>query len=242
MSAMATGRRGGLARVSALPRPRAADEDGGPAGVSRPGVWPAGPVQAGPAGEPGRTWPAGEARPLGAARHPPGEPQAVAFQQVTRYRQVREFRQVREVRVAQEVRVARAAAGGRARTVSAGWPVPGRPGHTARRPAGRSGVHLTRRGRMVMSVLLMMATLLVTALVWLAAAGRAQATGSGPAPASVYRNLTAVVVHPGQSLWSIASEADPSADPRTDMQEIVDHNALHGTNLVPGQRLWVPQG
>ena len=236
MSAMATGRRGGLARVSALPRPRAADEDGGPAGVSRPGVWPAGPVQAGPAGEPGRTWPAGEARPLGAARHRPGEPQAVAFQQVTGYRQVREFRQVREVRVA------RAAAGGRARTVSAGRPVPGRPGRTARRPAGRNGVHLTRRGRMVMSVLLMMATLLVTALVWLAAAGRAQASGSGPAPASVYRNLTAVVVHPGQSLWSIASEADPSADPRTVMQEIVDLNALHGTNLVPGQRLWVPRG
>jgi len=121
-------------------------------------------------------------------------------------------------------------------------PVPGRPGRTARRPAGRSGVHLTRRGRMVVSVLLVMATLLVTALVWLAAAGRAQATGSGPAPASVYRNLTAVVVHPGQSLWSIASEADPSADPRTVMQEIVDLNALHGTNLVPGQRLWVPQG
>jgi hypothetical protein len=95
---------------------------------------------------------------------------------------------------------------------------------------------------MVVSVLLVMATLLVTALVWLAAAGRAQATGSGPAPASVYRNLTAVVVHPGQSLWSIASEADPSADPRTVMQEIVDLNALHGTNLVPGQRLWVPRG
>jgi hypothetical protein len=95
---------------------------------------------------------------------------------------------------------------------------------------------------MVVTALLVMATLLVMALVWLAAAARAQATDSGPAPGSVYRNLTLVVVHPGQSLWSIASGAVPSADPRAVMQEIVDLNALHGTNLVPGERLWVPRG
>ena len=240
MSVMTTGRRAGLARVSALPRPRADDEDSGPAGVSQPGGQWAGPGQAGWVGEPGRARPAGEARRPGEARHRPGQPQAVAFQQVTGYRQVREFRQVREVRVAHQVRVDRAAASAGARPVPAGRPV--MPGRTTRHPAGRGGVRLTRRGRVVVTALLAMATLLVTAVVWLAVAARAQATDSGPPPGSVYRNLTSVVVQPGQSLWSIASQAEPSADPRAVMQEIVDLNALHGTNLVPGQRLWVPRG
>lgn len=94
---------------------------------------------------------------------------------------------------------------------------------------------------MAVTTLLVLASLAVMALVWLTAAASAQATESGPPPGSVYRNLTSVVVHPGQSLWSIASQAQPSADPRVVMQEIVDLNALHGTNLVPGQRLWVPR-
>jgi len=51
-----------------------------------------------------------------------------------------------------------------------------------------------------------------------------------------------VVVHPGQTLWSIASRAEPSADPRAVMQQIIDLNALHGTSVEPGQRLWVPRG
>jgi hypothetical protein len=238
MSVVTTGRRGGLARVSPLPRPWADDEEGGPAGVSQPAGWPGG-QWAGPEQEPRWTWPAGEAQPLGSNRHGAGQPRAVAPPRVTGYRQVREFRQVREVRVAHEVRVA---ATGRARTAPVGRTAVSMPGRTARRPAGRGGVRLTRRGRMLVTALLVMATLLVMALVWLALAARAQATDGGPPPGSVYRNLTSVVVHPGQSLWSVASEAVPSADPRAVMQEIVDLNALHGTNLVPGQRLWVPRG
>jgi len=51
-----------------------------------------------------------------------------------------------------------------------------------------------------------------------------------------------VVVHPGQTLWSIASQAEPTADPRVVMQQIIDLNALRGTSIEPGQRLWVPRG
>jgi len=51
-----------------------------------------------------------------------------------------------------------------------------------------------------------------------------------------------VVVHPGQTLWSIASHAEPTADPRVVMQQIIDLNALRGTNIEPGQHLWVPRG
>ncbi len=208
MSVMTTGRRAGLARVTALPRPKADDEGSGPDRVGRPGGWPGG--------------------------------QSAAFRQVTGYQQVREFRQVAEVRFAREVRVVRAATGGRSGPVSR--PGSGTPGRAAQRPAGRGGIRLTRRGRVVVTILLVLATALVTALVWLSVAAGAQAADSGPPPGSVYQNLTSVVVHPGQSLWSIASQAAPSADPRMVMQEIVDLNALHGTGLVPGQHLWVPRG
>lgn len=84
--------------------------------------------------------------------------------------------------------------------------------------------------------------LLLAVLAWLAVAARAQASSSGPPPQAVYRNLTSVVVHPGQSLWSIASQAEPSADPWVVMQEIIDLNALRGTTIEPGQHLWVPHG
>jgi hypothetical protein len=239
MSVMATGRPGGLARVTALPPPRADDEDSGTAGVSRPGGHPggqwAGPERARRAAEPGRT------RPVGEAGEEAAQPQAAAFRQVTGHRQIHEFRQVREVRVAREIRVVRAAAGG-ARMAPRSQPAVSMAGRAVPRPAGRSGVRLTRRGRVVVTALLVLATLLVMALVWLAAAAGAQATDSGPPPGSVYQNLTSVVVQPGQSLWSIATQAQPSADPRTVMQEIVDLNALHGTSLVPGQQLWVPRG
>jgi LysM repeat protein len=49
-----------------------------------------------------------------------------------------------------------------------------------------------------------------------------------------------VVVHPGQTLWSIAAQAEPAADPRAVMQQIIDLNALRGTGIEPGQHLWVP--
>jgi hypothetical protein len=232
MSVMTTGRPGGTARVTALPRPRTDEETAITSGGLRPGREARQERAAGVAGEPRR---AGESGP--------GQPQVAAFRQVSGHRRVREFRQVREVQVAREFRVVRAAAGGGAWAAAPeGGMAVRMPGRVPQRPAQRGGIRLTRRGRVVVATLLTMAALLVMALVWLMAAASAQATGSGPPPSSVYRNLTSVVVHPGQTLWSIASQAQPSADPRIVMQEIVDLNALHGTSLMPGQRLWVPRG
>jgi len=50
------------------------------------------------------------------------------------------------------------------------------------------------------------------------------------------------VVQPGQTLWSIAAAADPSADPWTVVQQISDANALNGVQVETGQLLWVPRG
>jgi LysM domain-containing protein len=117
-------------------------------------------------------------------------------------------------------------------------PVP----RSAVRPVPRSAVRLTRRGRAVVKILVVMAILLVTGLAWLTGAVRVQAAGSGAPPGSVYRHLTAMVVRPGESLWTLAMQAQPNADPRVVVQEIVDVNALHSSTVRAGERLWVPRG
>ena len=50
-----------------------------------------------------------------------------------------------------------------------------------------------------------------------------------------------IVVQPGQTLWSIASAAEPSADPRSVVQQIMTVNDLTGTKLPVGEELWVPR-
>jgi len=106
----------------------------------------------------------------------------------------------------------------------------------------RTRVRLTRRGRIVVAALITAGVLLVAALAWLAGTARAVAAGSGSPPSAVYHSLRSVVVQPGESLWTIATQADPAGDPRSVMQEIIDLNALHGTSVQPGQRLWLPRG
>jgi hypothetical protein len=106
----------------------------------------------------------------------------------------------------------------------------------------RNTVRLTRRGRIVVAVLLTTVSLSLVVLAWLAIAARAAQAADGGQPGAVYQNLTSVVVHPGQTLWSIASQAEPNADPRVVIQQIIDINALRGTSVEPGQRLWVPHG
>ena len=110
-----------------------------------------------------------------------------------------------------------------------------RPTRVARenRSAGGS-LRLTRRGRLVAAA----ATAVLTAVAALMAAGAAQAT-SHSAP---QRNLTQVVVSPGESLWSVAESADPDQDTRLVIQQIIDLNALNGDVIFVGQRLWVPRG
>ena len=51
-----------------------------------------------------------------------------------------------------------------------------------------------------------------------------------------------MTVRPGQSLWSVAETADPRADTRAVIQQIVELNGLSGDVVFAGQRLWVPRG
>lgn len=105
----------------------------------------------------------------------------------------------------------------------------------------RPRTRLTRRGRRVVWVF---ATLLVMGLltpILLVASGGAQAANHGASPAQVRTGLRHVVVQPGQSLWSIAVQAEPQADPRAVIQQIIQYNALGSDVVAPGESLWVPK-
>jgi len=103
-------------------------------------------------------------------------------------------------------------------------------------------VRLTRRGKIVVGALVALAVASLATLIWLAIAGQAQAAGSvGAGGAGAGHSMLRVVVRPGETLWAIAVRADPAADPRTVIQQIIDDNALRGTAIQVGQVLWVPR-
>jgi hypothetical protein len=101
-------------------------------------------------------------------------------------------------------------------------------------------LRLTTRGRVVVAALVLGGVTVAVLLMTLLASGGAQATNHGRARAG-FQGLHTVVVQPGQTLWSIAAAAEPTADPRTVVQEIMSANALTGATITAGQLLWVPR-
>jgi LysM domain len=101
-------------------------------------------------------------------------------------------------------------------------------------------IRLTRRGRVVVASLLVTGLTVCALLLSLLASGGAQATNHGQ-PRAGYEGMRQVVVRPGQTLWSIAAAAEPSADTRVVVQEIMTANALTSVDISAGQLLWVPR-
>ena len=99
-------------------------------------------------------------------------------------------------------------------------------------------LRLTRRGRAVIAA----AAVLLVVMVSLIVASAAQATSHSVPPRTAEQNLSRVVVRPGQTLWSVAESADPGADTRLVIQQIVELNGLTSDVVLTGQRLWVPRG
>lgn len=80
--------------------------------------------------------------------------------------------------------------------------------------------------------------LLVVGVVLLASLGLAVAARGGtPAPSD---QTTTVVVHPGDTLWSIASEHYPADDVRVRVDDIEQANGLRGPTIQVGQSLVLP--
>ena len=95
-----------------------------------------------------------------------------------------------------------------------------------------SPVRLTRRGRVLVVVLLLAVALGALVLV------TAPATATGdPGVAAVADRVT---VRPGETLWSIAERVRPGADPRATIARIRDMNGLQSSVAQAGQVLLVP--
>jgi hypothetical protein len=102
------------------------------------------------------------------------------------------------------------------------------------------GIRLTRRGRVVLTVLVAM--ILVWGF-WLTAkrgAGASSGPGDRPGAAGRGSGLGSVKVGRHDTLWGIASRHRPGADPRTTVQRIIDLNGLSGVIVQPGQELRLP--
>jgi hypothetical protein len=104
-------------------------------------------------------------------------------------------------------------------------------------PAGRaagSAVQLTRRGRVV--ILLVLVAVGVALMMALTGLVGGAAAGTGPAhPAT-----RTIVVQPGQTLWSIARDVAPNADRRETIARIIQLNALPASGVSAGERIAVP--
>ncbi len=97
-------------------------------------------------------------------------------------------------------------------------------------------LRLTRRGRVVLTALIVV-PIAVWASAFLLNSGGASATAEN----SIAR-VDYVVVKPGQSLWSLATDRAPQSDPRDYIAEILSLNRLSSTSIEPGTRLAVPIG
>lgn len=103
----------------------------------------------------------------------------------------------------------------------------------AARPASSGGLRLTRRGRVLLVVL---ALAVITALMIVFGSGTAATSDAGD-----ITGTTNVTVQPGETLWSIAGEANPGGDIRDTMDDIVKLNSLvDGETLQMGTKLAVP--
>lgn len=113
-------------------------------------------------------------------------------------------------------------------TMSIGYPV-----STAPRP-----LRLTRRGRALVRGLVALAVAAIAYLVLSLGTGAAvQAFTQDAAPLATH----AVVVQPGDTLWSIAARELPNVDPREGILRLRTLNAMEPADrLIAGSELLVP--
>jgi len=110
-----------------------------------------------------------------------------------------------------------------------GRPVSARPAAVSARP---TATRLTRRGRLVVT-LVFLGTVLLAAVAF---GARSAATGDAGSPVPTRM----VQVGPGDTLWGIASQVAGPGQVREKVLQIEELNALPGPALRVGQRLAVP--
>lgn len=92
------------------------------------------------------------------------------------------------------------------------------------------GSRLTRRGRLVVT-LIWVVLLALAVLPFVQSAGGAEPGG----------RTIPVRIEPGDTLWQVARDAAPEADPRVLVDQIVELNGLRaGSDIRPGDTVQVP--
>lgn len=118
--------------------------------------------------------------------------------------------------------------------------VPAAPGGSLRR-----GVRLTRRGRVLLRLMVgIVATVGVVLFVNVRSgaqdAGQAPATDAAATSGSSALAAGYMTVVPGDTLWAIAVRIQPDTDPRAVVQALSEVNGLDSPVIQPGQRLILP--
>ena len=105
-------------------------------------------------------------------------------------------------------------------------------------PAPRATrMRLTVRGRRILAALAALPAVVALSLAVISG-GSALASRDSGAPTGSFATLT---VASGDSLWSIAEQVAPGADPRDVVDAIVRLNALDGVTVSAGQQLSIPE-
>lgn len=103
-------------------------------------------------------------------------------------------------------------------------------------PLSTTRLRLTARGRRLLAVA---AALPAVVVLGTAIIGGSAALASRDAGTSA-ESFTTVTVMYGESLWSIAEQIAPQADPRDVVDDITRLNALESPIIEPGQSLAIP--
>ena len=125
----------------------------------------------------------------------------------------------------------------RARRADAAAPTPPAAVTVLHPPSPRSiaaPVRLTRRGAVVLAAALVVAS---AALVAVARASTPDAAAGPARPAGITTGARVVVVHAGDTLWSLAGRLWPDRDPRAAVELLMRRNHLGDAQLVPGEVL-----
>jgi len=102
--------------------------------------------------------------------------------------------------------------------------------------AAPTRLRITRRGRRVLAALAAAPVAAGLALA-IVGGGSALASREDGAPAGTFDTVTVMA---GESLWSIAEEVAPTADPRDVVDEIIRLNQLSTSAVAAGQRISIP--
>ena len=94
-----------------------------------------------------------------------------------------------------------------------------------------SGIHLTRRGRLARTFVVLSLAIVLGSLVSVnAGANSERATEAGA-------KFITVTVTPGDTVWSLAERLAPTSDLRAFVSEVIEINSLASADLAAGQKI-----